>query len=233
MAEQLVEQTPWGSSSGYTTRATAGIPYPAHFDLWEHMFRDRSPLSGYAFPCSCVTDMGVRFDETLAVAEGWDFVLQAALLCGVTSCSVATSLRRRWRSPDTSLVADRDDEWNRARDEVLARLDQRTLPMPPRTVSKLRHLYEEVVVKRELVDRLVLEQDIAWEASVGRAEEIRVLSEQLHVAATERNLAIEQAERTQLEIRRMEDSVSWRVTRPVRGLRRGISRLRRRNSSHL
>jgi glycosyltransferase involved in cell wall biosynthesis len=228
VAEQLVEWVPWGSSSGYTTRESASIPFPTRFDLWEHMFEDPSPFSGYAFPRSCFTDMGVRFDETLEVAEGWDFILRAALLCGVTSCSDVTSLYRCWQSPHSPLTSRSRDEWNRDRDEVLARLDRQTLPMPPRAVSNVRRLYEEVQMSRELVDRLVSERDVARDASSGRTEE---LAERLHVAAMERNLAIAQAERTQLEIERIQESVSWRVTRPVRGLRRAVNRLKRGNRS--
>ncbi len=86
-------------------------------------------------------------------------------------------------------------------------------------------------MSRELVDRLVSERDVARDASSGRTEEVRELAERLHVAAMERNLAIAQAERTQLEIERIQESVSWRVTRPVRGLRRAVNRLMRGNRS--
>jgi len=238
VAEQPIEAVSWGTSSGYTTRGCTSIPFPTEFDLWEHMFQNESPFCGYAFPSSCFTDMGIRFDETLAVVEDWDVILQTALLCGVTSCTDVTSLYRRWESAQGSLAIHSGDEWNRARDKVLARIDQRTLPMPPGTLSDYHRQYEELRMRREMVDHLVFERNVArgerddaMDESSGRAEEIVELSKRLHTTAIARNQAIEQAERTQVEIDRIHESVSWKLTRPVRGLRRGVGRLTGRNRS--
>ena len=110
---------------------STSIPFPDPFDLWKHMFENMSPFCGFAFPCSCFVDMGVRFDETLAVVEDWDVILQVALLCGVTDSAAVSSLYRRWQSPHSSFALHSADEWSRARDKVLARID--VLGYPPTT----------------------------------------------------------------------------------------------------
>jgi glycosyltransferase involved in cell wall biosynthesis len=225
VAEQPIEATSWDGSSGYTTIGSTAIPFPDEFDLWAHLFENYSPFCGYAIPRSCFTDMGVHFDETLAVVEDWDVILETALLCGVTNNPDVTSLYRRWQSTHSSFAVHSKDEWHRAREKVLARFDQRTLPMPPGTLSDYHRLYEELAMRRKMTDHLIFERNHARDESSGRGEEISNLAGRLHTTTMERNLAIGQAERTQSEIERMHATMSWKITKPVRGFRQAVGRL--------
>jgi glycosyltransferase involved in cell wall biosynthesis len=225
VAEQPIEATSWGGTAGYATIGSTSIPFPTEFDLWTHLFENYSPFCGYAIPRTCFTDMGVRFDETLAVVEDWDVILETALLCGVTNNPDVTSLYRRWQSTHSSFAIHSKDEWHRARDKVLARFDQRTLPMPPGTLSDYHRLYQELVMRREMTDHLVFERNVARDESSGRGEEISQFAEHLRTTTIERNVAIEQADRTQAEIERIHATMSWKMTKPVRGFRQAVGRL--------
>jgi hypothetical protein len=169
--------------------------------------------------------MGVRFDETLAVVEDWDVILETALLCGVTNNPDVTSLYRRWLSAHSSFAIHSKDEWHRSRDKILARFDQRTLPMPPGTLSDYHRLYDEVVMRRKMTDHLIFERNTARNESSGRAKEISKLAARLHTTTIERILAVEQGERTQTELERIRATMSWRMMKPFRGFRQTVRRL--------
>jgi hypothetical protein len=223
---------------GYTTTSAISVEFPERFDFWEHLWENQSPFCGLAFPRSCFSVMGVRFDEALPVVEDWDAMLQAALLCGVTDAGEVTSLYRRWQSADSSLATHRQDEWNRSRDVVLARIDRQTVPLPPGALSDYHRLHESLKKRIELIEHLVLERDAAREESSWRQEridelfeEMRTVREELHSTGTERNLSIELAQRQQDEIERIKGSVSWKLMQPLRSLRSLSGRTRGRRSS--
>jgi glycosyltransferase involved in cell wall biosynthesis/2-polyprenyl-3-methyl-5-hydroxy-6-metoxy-1,4-benzoquinol methylase len=231
VAEQPIESVPWGVRAGYTARKSTNIPFPDPFDLWQHMFENWSPFCGFAFPLSAFTVMGVQFDETLPVVEDWDVILQVALLCGVVDNANVTSLYRRWEGNESSLSQHRADEWHRARDKVLARIDSRTIPLPPGALSDFHRLYDEVRNRREWMDHLIFERNAARDESSQRAEKITELYALLHTATIERDVAVAQSERTQQEVERMSETISWKLTRPVRGLKSGVGRLQGRDPS--
>lgn len=232
VAEQPIQSLAWSAGAGYTTQGSTKIPFPDPFDLWKHLFENLSPFCGFAFPRSAFTVMGLHFDETLGVVEDWDLILQVALLCGVNDNAHVTSLYRRWEGAESSLSQHRADEWNRARDKVLARLDARTIPLPPGALSDYHRLYDEVLNRRQRMDHLVFERNVARDESSQRAEQITELSEHLNRTIIERDVAVAQAERTQDALDRMSETISWKLTKPVRGLKSGIGRLQHRNGSH-
>ena len=231
VAEQPIESVPWADGPGYTARGSTNIPFPDRFDLWEHMFENKSPFCGFAFPRSAFTVMGVRFDETLPVVEDWDVILQVALLCGVADNAGVTSLYRRWEGGESSLSQHRADEWNRARDKVLARIDARTIPLPPGGLSDFHRLRDEVINRREWMDHLVFERNVAREESSQRAERIDELTTLFNTAMIEREAAIAESERDQREVERMSRTISWKLTKPVRGLKTAIGRFQNRDPS--
>jgi GT2 family glycosyltransferase len=219
VAEQDIESVPWGEASGYTTLTATAMPFPSRFDLWVHLFENQSPFCGFAFPRSFFTEMGVRFDESLPVVEDWDVILRAASLCGVMDCEEVTSLYRRWQSPHSSLRVHRPDEWHRSRDKVLAKIDQGPLLIPPGAVSDYLRLYDELEMRRKMVDQLVFERNAARDESSRRAGEISELANRIHTTQIAQNLAIEQAERTQKALSGIYESLSWRLTKPLRALK--------------
>ena len=234
VAEQPIESAMWGNVPGYEVQGEAHLTFPARFNLWMHMFENQSPLCGFAFPRSAFTDMGIRFDESLPVVEDWDFLLQAALMYGVRDYAEVTSLYRRWGSLHSSLNIHSSDEWNRSRDKVLAKIDQRTIPLPPGSLSDFHRLYDELLKRRELVDHLVFERNVAREESSARGSEIGELQQQfgelherLRETVLEREVAREQAERSEQELSRLRSTLSWKLTQPVRGARSTFGRLKR------
>ena len=231
VAEQPIESLAWVVGPGYTTRGSTSIPFPDPFDLWRHMFENLSPFCGFAFPRSAFTVMGVQFDETLGVVEDWDVILQVALLCGVDDNAHVTSLYRRWEGAESSLSQHRADEWHRGRDKVLARLDARAIPLPPGALSDYHRLYDEVRNRREWMDHLIFERNAARDESSQRAELIAELSGLLNTAMRERDVAVAQAERTQKALDQMSETISWKLTKPVRGLKSGVGRLQHRDPS--
>ena len=216
----------WDSTPGYFVAGAADIPFPDHFDLWEHLFENQSPFCGFAFPRSCVVDMGLRFDETLPVVEDWDLIMQVALLCGVANTSEVTALYRRWESQHSSLATHSADEWHRARDKVLARIDQHVIPLPPGALSDFHRLYDELQMRRKMVDHLVFERNTARDEASERAKSIETLQGNLHEVRIERNISMEQADATQQELDRIRLSLSWKLTKPVRAVRALLSRSR-------
>ena len=61
--------------------------YPSTFAFLEHMCVNFSPPICLAFPREAYHRLGLRFDERLSTSEDWDFLLQAAALCGVAEFS--------------------------------------------------------------------------------------------------------------------------------------------------
>lgn len=228
VAEQQIEPTPWGDVAGYATTSAATLEFPGTFDLWEHVHENQSPFCGLAFPRSCFTVMGIEFDESLPVVEDWDVLLQAALLCGVASVREVTSLYRRWQSPQSSRSTHRVDEWRRAGEAVLARLDRRAIPLPPGTLSDYLRLYDDLREQRDLVEHLVFERNAARGEMDLRGDRIEEMLNELHTTRIERDLAVSLAERQHEEIERVHGSVSWKMTRPVRQLKALTARFRAR-----
>ena len=150
-----------GEMRTVTHRGEHEHPVSRSFRPLEAHVREHVSICGFAFPRSCFVDMGIRFDETLAVVEDWDVILQVALLCGVTDSAAVSSLYRRWQSPHSSFAVHGADEWTRARDKVLARIDARIIPLPPGALSDFHRLYDEVENRRKWMDHLIFERNMA------------------------------------------------------------------------
>ncbi len=65
---------------------------PLNFDLATHLVEDATPPSAYAFPRALVRDLGRKFDVLLPTLAHWDFLVRAALICGVASSTEVTSI---------------------------------------------------------------------------------------------------------------------------------------------
>ena len=146
--------------------------------------------------------------------------MQVVQLNGVSNIEEITALWRRWRNGESSTSVHSEQEWTQARTAVLSKLDARPLLLPRRSATKLHTLGlehatlgQEVRLKSEQVDRLSNE--------VG---ELR--AERDHYARL-----YEDSERDRIGIHdnlldahdRLEKiwtSWSWRVTKPLRYVRR-------------
>jgi len=220
-AEQEIEGATWGGDrSGYEVVDRPRRRWSTQFDVADHLFLNMSPPCGWAFPRSAYLDLGIEFDESLPVLEDWDVLMQVVQLNGVSNIEEITALWRRWRNGESSTSVHSEQEWTQARTAVLSKLDARPLLLPRRSATKLHTLGlehatlgQEVRLKSEQVDRLSNE--------VG---ELR--AERDHYARL-----YEDSERDRIGIHdnlldahdRLEKiwtSWSWRVTKPLRYVRR-------------
>ena len=175
-------------------------PYPAAFDLLDHLVENRSPLHSLAFPRSLYRDLGYRFDNELTTAEDWDFIVRVAPIAGVATSPEPTCIYRRWENGDHSAVAHDQDEWDLNYRRTLKKLDSNPILMPAGTTKKLRSLSQEVEQLKAEVRRLSnapVRPEVLVDDSESRYEEALrwKLHELLH-------------------------SASWRWTAPLRGVRK-------------
>ena len=63
------------------------------FDLMSHLAEDGTPSSAYVWPVSLAHDLNHRYDETLVESFAWDFLVRAAVVCGVASSETATTIQ--------------------------------------------------------------------------------------------------------------------------------------------
>jgi SAM-dependent methyltransferase len=132
--------------------------YPLGFDAVANMEADISPVATLAFPRGLFHQMNLAFDESLPLAAGWDYLLRAAGLVGVTSVGVITAIVRDLPNPE------RDDEAMRTK--ILEKLDQSAaLIWPAGTTKYLRTLKADIAY---LQDRLAETQN----AKAGLATEL-------------------------------------------------------------
>jgi len=182
-------------------------PYPADFDLVDHLVGNRTPVCGLAFPRRCFDELGLSFDEWLPVLEDWDFLLRAAPLCGVVDTAAVTSVYRRWHQGDDSHSHHPPADFAVAGRAVIERADAEPLLLPPRSVSALRRDRMTIAAQRE--------QQAAGEAAATR---LLVQSEARHQAALDHLRAEAAAHAHVLEatVEELRASTSWRVTAPLR-----------------
>lgn len=131
---------------GLATRSISGykVEYPDHFDLFDHLVENRSPLHSLAFPRSVYRDLGVRFDESISTAEDWDFIIRVVPLTGVADTSEITCVYRRWNNVATSASTHSDQEWAVNYQHTLRKVDGIPLLLPAGYTRRVRALLHEV-----------------------------------------------------------------------------------------
>ncbi len=139
-ATHSIDEESWECGTGYCQIDSTTTPYPLEFDLVAHLVGNRTPNCSVAFPRSCFTDLGVSFDDELAVLEDWDVLLSASLLCGVASTAEVTSLYRRWKRGYASHLEHPEEQWEITTWSIRGRFDARPLLVPPGTVSRLTQM---------------------------------------------------------------------------------------------
>lgn len=183
-------------------------PYPASFDLLDHLIENRTPLHSIAFPKSLYRDLGFRFDNELSTAEDWDFIIRVAPIAGVASSPEVTCIYRRWENGDHSQAVHDQAEWDFNYGKTLKKIDSAPILLPTGTSKRLRAMGNEIEKLKAEVRRLTkapVSPDLMDEESTSREEE--ALRWHLHVLLNSR---------------------SWRITTPVRAARQwfGGSKLR-------
>ena len=120
-----------------------GNPFAAWastFEFVDHLRVNHSPPLSLAFPRGAFHDLGVRFDESLAVTEDWDFLVRVAGLVGVRSSPEVTNIYRWWLGQASSRELHSSAEWDDARERVLARIDSTVLLLPPGGATRFREV---------------------------------------------------------------------------------------------
>ena len=199
VGEQNIGRGQWPDRLGYHVESGISTPYPASFDLFDHLVENHSPPCGLAFPRSCFRDLGISFDESLPVLEDWDVLLQCVLLSGIATSDEVTSIYRRWQSGASSTSVHTHAEWSGAHQAVIAKLDRRASIVPGGSITRVRALQGQIVSHRNEV--AALQHEIAtlrWER-----DDLRRITSSMSVAS----------ERATAEILA---STSWRITRPLR-----------------
>jgi len=214
VAEQEVEPVMWrGATPGYDLVGRPRCPWQKTFDVIEHFTVNHSPTGGWAVRRDLFREGSLQFDESLAVLEDWDVLVQAALVSGVSSIDQITVLVRLWRTGDSSTSLHSEMEWHEARSVVLARLDAKTLTLPPGSATRLHIMGLQA---QEAATRIA---ELTEELSAVRAE-------LQHNEAVRRG-AEEQLIAERRKISEIWSSRSWKLSKPLRGLERLVRQIRR------
>ncbi|MDF1604308.1 glycosyltransferase family 2 protein [Nocardioides sp. YIM 152315] len=148
------------------------------FDLADHLRVNHTPCMSVAFPRGLFHDLGMRFDESLPANEDWDFLLRAAGLVGAHSSTEVTSIYRWWLERASSRELHSSDEWDDARERVLAKLDQTVLILPPESTARIREVTDKW--RREAVELATSQHQIILQLhEVGSSHERTMASWQL------------------------------------------------------
>jgi SAM-dependent methyltransferase len=151
------------ATGGHPVTAAEPIPeLAAPFDLLSHLRRNTTPLMSVAFPRSLTTELHLSFDEGLAAAEDWDFLVRAALVVGVVDTGKVTAIDRHWS--DRSTVP--TEQQRVAHDQFLRALDARPLLLPSGSATAITGLVaaEERARRAEAARDEVLNSEF-WRAT--------------------------------------------------------------------
>ena len=128
-----------GGIEGHRTESALSAPYPARFDLVDHLKVNMTPLMAYAIPRKFF-ELGGGADETLQVCEDWDLGLRAASLLGVVDILALTAIYRRWNSGQDSYSRHDESVWRRDMEQVRRKLDAGPMLVPAGIASELARL---------------------------------------------------------------------------------------------
>lgn len=196
-ADQEVERL------GHSYRLISGpkvLPERLGFHMIRHLESNRTPICSFAVPSAAIDTFHLRFNDLLPVLEDWDFLIRVATLCGVTAVDQVTSIYRRWHETESSWNTVHRDDWASTHQHITAELDRAPLLLPEGSAG----------VVAEFVRKL---SQRSTELKNVRGESAR------RIASLEKQLAA-----ARRRISSMENSRSWRLTRPLRSIRGSMKR---------
>lgn len=185
------------------TRAvnSPSAPYDEEFFLYRHLFQNQTPIHGYAFPRSVITDLGLRYDESLTTTEDWDLLLRAASLTGVADTGTPTAFYRVFVRGESSRTAHKAAEWGLNESAVIREISSRPLLLPAGEsvalrddLQRLHELEQENQRLKERIRRL-------RQGELGRAEAHSGLASTGRIQMTFRNSKLKQALRPRTRLR--------------------------------
>lgn len=197
---------PFGATAVPRTLSGFIKEYPSQFDFLAHLRVNQTPPIALAFPRSAFSDLNINFDESLTTTEDWDFLMRTASICGVASSNAITCIYRWWNGSESSRSVHSQEEWVANHHRIFAKLDSSPMLMPAGITQYLRALMD----KNDRQAHLLLEMNNRLAVS-GQAFELANLS------------ASDAGPRTELIA--LLKTRSWRVTRPLREIKRALKRL--------
>lgn len=136
------EMTPYEEVC-YTAQGKLQKEYCADFEYVRQLCVNYCPIHSLAFPTKLYQKMGIRFDETFEVTEDWDFLMRAALVCGVANKAEVTSLYRIWENYENSKTLNEEGLWEKNKRRILNKLDLEPLTLPEGSASKIVEYIEQ------------------------------------------------------------------------------------------
>lgn len=161
--------------------------YIEAFDHANMLRLNKCPPHSVAFPRWIFHNYGLRFDETLTTTEDWDFIMRAAFLCGVAETGEITGIYRWWREGDSSRTEHNGQEWDVNKSAIEEKFARSYFILPPGGVVDIINLNKELEHKQH-----------EWNVLKNLYDERVICRQKLS------------------EIRAMMDSLSWKVTAPLR-----------------
>jgi glycosyltransferase involved in cell wall biosynthesis len=176
------------------------VDWPSSYDAIDHLHANATPPMCVAYPIAVFRDDGLRFDESLSTVEDWDLMIRAVMLRGITTTHEVTAIYRWGAADDVSTAIHLSGEWDANQAYVRSKLDQAPVLLPAGSVSQLNALRESYV---HLATQIIfLGGSIPW------------IEEDQRLGEAAREILYGHL-----------NSLSWRLTRP---LRRVVSKLARR-----
>lgn len=204
VATQRVESRDgqWEGRHGYEVVDRPRLVFALDFDHVDHILDNRTPNNGYAFPRSLVTDLGVRWDESLPVLEDWDHLLACASICGVAGVPEITAILRWWDVGEDSKSTHAPELWATTRRRVVEKHDASPLLLDRGAFSRLR---------TRLIDG-----DVAAERAAGLERELGALRQRLESADLSIGAMATALDSRTAELAEIHASRSWRATAALR-----------------
>lgn len=138
--------------------------YCVDFNMLDQLAGNRCPPFTLAFPARIFQECGIHFDESLSTYEDWDYLMQAAFICGCTNARVETGLYRIWKNTDNSLTSHSKAEWQENFEYVKRKMAGNSLTLSPEEVG-------------ELIERMAVYLDIERKTDDIKAHNEALLSE--------------------------------------------------------
>jgi hypothetical protein len=173
-------------------------PFPAHYDLFQHLTYNHTPFMSVAFPVSLFTDLNFRFDESLSTAEDWELTIRAVQVCGIACDPSVTAVYRWWNDSSSSRTEHSQEEWKENRIRIITKLNQHPFLLPPGSIVRVAELLGQL---DEYTPKLL---------SVGSELERAKAAEQREVAVARAELVA------------LLESPGWKKTKPLRKLLKRI-----------
>lgn len=130
----------------YVVDSGLEFPYEPKFDFSYHFWGNDTPICTFAIPRQLI-DLGIRFDERLAVLEDWDFFLRCVALAPVRDTGKVTSVYQMWRSGESSASLHHAEVWQATQRLVQEKNNQRPVLLPAGAADDLIRAAQD---KREM-----------------------------------------------------------------------------------